>query len=104
MTSLTSPVLPSPALPAPTSTGTALPMGRARHAAEAFTAVAIGEMLSPMFATLDDTGGSFGGGAGEAAFRPMLIEQMATGIAHQGGFGITDQVAQAMLRLQESKE
>jgi len=33
----------------------------------------------------------------------MLIQQMAAGIARQGGLGLTDQVAQAMLRLQESK-
>jgi Rod binding domain-containing protein len=101
----------SSALPAPGLSplaGATTPSASTRHSAEAFTAVAIGEMLTPMFAAVNDTGdqsgGEFGGGAGEAAFRPMMIEQMAAGIAHQGGFGITDQVAQAMLRLQESKE
>ncbi len=83
--------------------GASAPPQRIRKAAEEFTAVALGEMLSPMFATLDDTGGILGGGPGEAAFRPMLIQQMAAGIARQGGLGLTDQVAQAMLRLQESK-
>ena len=87
-----------PALPAASA-----PPQRIRKAAEEFTAVALGEMLSPMFATLDNTGGLLGGGPGEAAFRPMLIQQMAAGIARQGGLGLTDQVAQAMLRLQESK-
>jgi Rod binding domain-containing protein len=91
----------SAAAPAPTSSATA--PQRLRKAAESFTAVALGEMLSPMFATLDETGGLLGGGAGEAAFRPMMIQEMAAGIARQGGLGLTDQVAQAMLRLQESK-
>jgi Rod binding domain-containing protein len=91
----------SAAAPAPTSSATATQ--RLRKAAESFTAVALGEMLSPMFATLDETGGLLGGGAGEAAFRPMMIQEMAAGIARQGGLGLTDQVAQAMLRLQESK-
>jgi Rod binding domain-containing protein len=74
-----------------------------RGKAVEFTAVALGEMLAPMFDTLAQDGGSFGGGAGEAAFRPMLVQHMAEGLARQGGLGLTDAVTQAMLRLQESK-
>jgi Rod binding domain-containing protein len=108
-------MLPADSLSAPTAPNTAPKIApkiapstgpgsqRLRQAAESFTAVALGEMLSPMFATLDETGGLLGGGAGEAAFRPMLIKEMAAGIARHGGLGLTDQVAQAMLRLQESK-
>jgi Rod binding domain-containing protein len=77
--------------------------GQIRQKAVAFTAVALTEMLSPMFDTLASDGGPFGGGAGETAFRPMLVEQMADGIARQGGLGLTDIVARAMLRLQESR-
>jgi peptidoglycan hydrolase FlgJ len=69
--------------------------------AQDFTAMALGEMLAPMFDTLDQTGGTFGGGGGEAAFRPMLVQEFAKTIARQGGFGLTEQVAKAMLALQE---
>ena len=75
---------------------------RLEKSAQDFTAVALGEMLAPMFDTLDQTGGTFGGG-GEAAFRPMLVQEFAKTIARQGGFGLTEQVAKAMLALQEKR-
>jgi Rod binding domain-containing protein len=74
-----------------------------RQKAVEFTAVALTEMLTPMFGTLAGDGGPFGGGPGESAFRPMLVQQMAEAIARQGGLGMTDTVARAMLRLQESR-
>jgi Rod binding domain-containing protein len=76
---------------------------RLEKSAQDFTAVALGEMLAPMFDTLDQTGGTFGGGGGEAAFRPMLVQEFAKTIARQGGFGLTEQVAKAMLALQEKR-
>jgi Rod binding domain-containing protein len=89
-----------PAAPGPETRGSAAAV---RRNAVEFTAVALGEMLAPMFDTVQQDGGDFGGGAGEAAFRPMLIQQMAEGLAKQGGLGLTDTVAQAMLRMQEAK-
>jgi Rod binding domain-containing protein len=74
------------------------------RAAEDFTAVALGEMLTPLFAGLPQDGGLFGGGAGEAAFRPMLVQEIAKSMAAHGGLGITTLVTQAMLRLQEKTE
>ena len=74
-----------------------------KKSAQDFTAVALGEMLAPMFDTLDQTGGTFGGGGGEAAFRPMLVQEFAKTMARQGGFGLTEQVAQAMLTMQEKR-
>jgi len=76
---------------------------KVQKSAQDFTAVALGEMLAPMFDTLDQTGGTFGGGGGEAAFRPMLVQEFAKSIAGQGGFGLTEQVAKAMLALQERR-
>jgi Rod binding domain-containing protein len=72
-----------------------------RQAGEDFTAVALNEMLAPMFEGLPQDGGLFGGGAGEAAFRPMLVQEVANSMARHGGLGITTLVTQAMLRLQE---
>jgi Rod binding domain-containing protein len=85
----------------PAPPGAAVP-AKIQQAAEDFTAVALNEMLSPMFDTLDQSGGRFGGGAGEAAFRPLLINEFAKSIAQDGGFGLTSAVAAAMLRLQET--
>lgn len=76
---------------------------RIQKAAADFTAVALNEMLAPMFDTLDATGGEFGGGAGEAAFRPLLINEFAKSLAASGGLGLTEAVASAMLKLQETK-
>jgi Rod binding domain-containing protein len=74
-----------------------------RQAAQDFAAVALGEMLSPMFDTIDTSAGLFGGGAGEAAFKPMLISEIAKQIARQGGLGLAEPVYQQMLRMQEAR-
>jgi Rod binding domain-containing protein len=71
--------------------------------AQDFTAVALGEMLSPMFDTMQTDGGSFGGGQGEAAWRPMFVQEIAKSLAGNGGLGITDIVSQAMLKMQEER-
>jgi Rod binding domain-containing protein len=79
------------------------PVARARltKAAEDFTAVALSEMLKPMFDTTDKSGDLFGGGQGEQAWRPMMVDEIAKSIARQGGLGLSAPVAQAMLHLQE---
>jgi flagellar protein FlgJ len=71
-------------------------------AAQDFTATALNELIAPLFESLPQDGGLFGGGAGEAAWRPMLIQEVAGAMARNGGLGITTLVAQAMLRLQET--
>ena len=73
------------------------------RAAEDFAAVALGELLSPMFDTVDTSQGLFGGGAGEAAFKPMLVSEIAKQIAHAGGLGLAEPVFQQMLRMQEGR-
>jgi Rod binding domain-containing protein len=71
-------------------------------AAEDFTAVALGEMLKPMFDTVDTSKGLFGGGPAEEQFKPMMIDEIAKQIAKQGGLGLAEPVYQQMLRLQET--
>jgi Rod binding domain-containing protein len=100
-------VPPTAHAPAPhTRSGPSAPQSAAKiaRAAEDFTAQALGEMLTPLFAGLPQDGGLFGGGAGEAAFRPMLVQEIAKSMAAHGGLGITTLVTQAMLRLQEKTE
>ncbi len=75
------------------------PSAEMKKAAKDFESMLIGQMLQPMFEALQ-TDGMFGGGAGEAMFRPMLIEQYAQGIGKAGGIGISDSIAREMMRMQ----
>ncbi|MBS0560730.1 MAG: rod-binding protein [Proteobacteria bacterium] len=72
-------------------------------AARDFEAMTLGELLKPMFDTVDTAHGPFGGGDGEAAFRPMLVTEMARGLAAHGGLGLARPIFEAMLRAQEAR-
>ncbi|GGG28079.1 hypothetical protein GCM10010964_14970 [Caldovatus sediminis] len=72
-----------------------------RRAARAFEAQALGALLQPIFATVDAARSPFGGGAGEAQWRPMLVDAYAAAIARAGGLGIAGMVQRALLRAQE---
>ncbi len=50
--------------------------------------MALGQMLQPMFDTVDTAHGAFGGGDGEQAFRPMLVTEIAKQLAAHGGLGL----------------
>ena len=75
---------------------------KAWRAAQDFEAMAIGQLLAPMFDTVDVAHGSFGGGDGEAAWRPMLTEAMAKQMTARGGIGIAVPVFHQMLAMQET--
>jgi flagellar protein FlgJ len=96
---------------ATTSAVAAAPAGRTlspaqiektRKSAQDFEAMALGEMLKPMFNTVDTSKGLFGGGVGEATWKPMMVDEMAKSIAQNGGVGIADEVLKEMLRIQET--
>ena len=74
---------------------------RTRKSAQDFEAMALGELLQPMFKTVDNSKGLFGGKAAEAAWTPMLVDEMAKMLAKRGGIGIADSVFKEMLRIQE---
>ena len=71
------------------------------QAARNFEAMAIGELLRPMFDTVDSAHSAFGGGAAEATWRPMLIDAIGRQMAQTGGIGLAVPVFNAMLRAQE---
>src|ERR1700735_2851506 len=71
--------------------------------AKDFEAMAIGQLLQPMFDTVDTAHDCFGGGPGEAAWKPMLVAEFAKQIANHGGLGLAKPVYDAMLRMQEVK-
>jgi len=70
-------------------------------AAHDFEAMAIGQLLQPMFATVDSAHGAFGGGEAEATWRPMLVDAIGKQMAAHGGIGLATPVFNAMLRVQE---
>ncbi len=73
-------------------------------AAKDFEAMAVGALLQPMFDTVSDTGGAFGGGAGEAAWRPMLVQAIGKQVAERGGLGLAQPVYEALVRAQAARE
>lgn len=77
---------------------------RAWQAAQDFEAMALGQLLAPIFATVDRSGGAFGGGAAEETWRPMLSQEMGKHMARHGGIGLAVPVFQQMLRMQEAAD
>ncbi len=107
------PILATPAFATPPQTlplaapaTSTLPPAQVQHisrAAQDFESMALGQLLTPMFDTVDTSKGLFGGGEGEAAWKPMLVTELAKGIAAHGGLGLARPVMQQMLRMQEGQ-
>ena len=76
---------------------------KAWKAAQDFEAMALGQFLAPMFDTAEPRHGLFGGGDGEAAWRPMLTQEIAKSISRHGGLGLAVPVFHQMLRQQEAR-
>jgi peptidoglycan hydrolase FlgJ len=93
----------SPAASAAIAAGVpAAQVAKLRQAAQDFEAMALGQLLQPMFATVDMAHGAFGGGAAEEAMQPMLVDALAKNIAAHGGLGLAGPVFASMLRSQEA--
>ncbi len=93
--------LPMPAV------NSALPpaqVAKAWNAACDFEAMAIGQILQPMFATVDTANGPFGGGQGEDAWKPMMIDAIGKNLGAHGGIGLARPVFVAMLQAQEARD
>ena len=71
------------------------------QAAQDFEAMALGQLLAPMFDTVDTAHSLFGGGEAEATLKPLLIDAIAKHIAAHGGLGLAAPVFASMLRTQE---
>jgi peptidoglycan hydrolase FlgJ len=94
-------ILPPPGATPPTTLPPAKVAAIAK-AAQDFEAMAIGQMLQPMFATVDMSHNAMGGGAAEAAWKPMLVDEIAKHMARHGGLGLAQPVFAQMLRMQEA--
>jgi flagellar protein FlgJ len=91
--------------PAPKTVGPPSPAvnpAQLAKSAHDFEAMAIGQLLQPMFDTVKTATGLSGGGAGEEAWRPMLVQEFAKQIAAHGGLGLAKPVYDAMIRMQEA--
>jgi peptidoglycan hydrolase FlgJ len=94
------PPAPPPAIARPQQSADPAKVAKSAHD---FEAMAIGQLLQPMFDTVDTSHGTFGGGAGEEAWKPMLVQEFAKQIANHGGLGLAKPVYDAMMRMQEAK-
>jgi len=74
-----------------------------RKAATDFEAMAIGQLLAPIFDTVDTAHGLFGGGDAEKTWKPMLVAEFGKHIAAHGGLGLAAPILAAMIRMQEAK-
>ena len=91
-------------IPLQTTPASTLPpqqVAKIGKAAHEFEAMAIGQLLQPMFDTVDESKGMFGGGEAEAQWKPMLVTAMAKNMAANGGLGLAQPIMQQMLRMQE---
>ncbi|WP_431284174.1 rod-binding protein [Humitalea sp. 24SJ18S-53] len=95
MTSPISTIRPGAAAPAPAIVA---------RTAQAFEAQTLGALLQPIFATAEAATSSFGGGSAEAAWRPMLVDAIATRMAAAGGIGLAASVQAEMLRMQAANQ
>jgi peptidoglycan hydrolase FlgJ len=99
------------ALSAPASAPAAMPVrpkptadpAKLMKAAKEFEAMAIGQLLQPMFDTVDTSKGLFGGGSAEETWKPMLVNEMAKQMEAHGGLGLAQSIYDAMLRMQEAQ-
>ncbi len=93
-------ILPA-AAPLPSSTLPPDRVAKIWQAAKDFEAMALGQLLAPMFDTADPSHSAFGGGDAEAAWRPMLVDAIGKQMAAHGGLGLAAPVFSAMLHAQE---
>ena len=85
-----------------TAIGAPPDLAKIAKSAQDFEAMAIGQLLQPMFDTVDTAHSAFGGQQGEEAWKPMLVQEIAKHVAAHGGLGLAKPVYDAMLRIQEA--
>ncbi|MBK1666226.1 chemotaxis protein [Rhodospirillum rubrum] len=73
----------------------------AKESAQEFESFFLGQMLQPMFSSIE-TEAPFGGGHAEEMWRSMMVDEYGKMIARNGGVGIADAVMRVMLANQEA--
>lgn len=93
---------PAASPPTPATTLPPAQVAKIQKAAQQFEAMALGQMLAPIFETVDTSKSMFGGGDGESAWRPMMVTEIAKHITSHGGLGLARPIMQQMLIMQEA--
>jgi flagellar protein FlgJ len=75
-------------------------IAKATQSAKDFESMAIGQLLQPMFNTVDTSKGLFGGGQAEATWKPMMVDEIGKMIEKSGGIGLADSVMHEILKAQ----
>jgi len=73
---------------------------KVRQTARDFEAFFLGQILQPMFESINPEP-PFGGGHAEKIWRSMMVDEMGKAMAKAGGIGISDSIQREILRLQE---
>jgi Rod binding domain-containing protein len=64
--------------------------------AQDFESMAISQMLTPMFDTVDTPDALFGGSQAEKSWQPFLLDAIAKQMEADGGLGLANQIAAEM--------
>ena len=75
---------------------------KARDVAEKFEAFFLGQMLQPMFASIEPAE-PFGGGHAEKIWKSLMVDEVGKSMAKNGGIGLADIIQRELLRQQEVK-
>ena len=75
---------------------------KARDVAEKFEAFFLGQMLQPMFASIEPAE-PFGGGHAEKIWKSLMVDEVGKSMAKNGGIGLADMIQTQLLQLQEVK-
>ena len=92
---LTAPVMPS-------KPGSKLSAAQMMNSARDFEAVFATQMMTPMFDGLE-VNPMFGGGKGEEMFRTVLLDEYGKQMGQNDSLHMADQLASAMLKVQEGR-
>ena len=74
-----------------------------KKTSEDFEAFFLGQMLQPMFASID-TSGPFGGGHAEKIWRSMMVDEIGKSITKSGGIGLSESVQRSIIQMQEASQ
>ncbi len=91
----------TPPAPDPPTSLPPAQVAKLHQAAQDFEAMALGQLLAPMFNTVDSAHSAFGGGEAETTLKPLLVDAIAKHIAAHGGLGLAAPVFASMLHTQE---
>ena len=73
---------------------------KAEEVAEKFEAFFIGQMLQPMFASIEPAK-PFGGGHAEKIWKSLMVDEVGKSMAKNGGIGLAQMIQKELLRMQE---